>query len=455
MNFDFTKNIEFLTSKKTSKEFELQENILNSDKYNKSFAIIENNLNLLYEKTRTMQDLIQYSNSFIKQEIDDTIIECRTLLSNIESNNDLLKSSAYINYNVNLRSVFDTFSDRNNDLIKGVLYHDGAITLNNFSTEVAMLEDIAIESKSVNNNIFNTVDEISANKSYRTFYMFDRIQKEAVKEKISLKFKKPITINKINLTKSNSKISSIELINEHNKVEILDKYDVNLIHARTVKAVNIFIECNNYIISQINYNEVENDDFWQTINQIKNDDNLLIDKKKYYYYLFGLNDIEISFAKKEKVSCFVSKEFKIDKLKDNEYIALTADYSCVNGNIEFYILDGSNEIPILPEDENKINHEKIFFKIPTLFSVNDINQVQLFEDGIPSKISLNEAINSNKESFTVSYVPKDGKNIGKLTNENIKVKAILRSYKEDIAFIKNIKVKKYGGGSVWTTNTEA
>lgn len=454
--FDFEKNLEFLTSKEVNvQDITMQKNILNSSDYNKTFKCIEESLNLLYEKTRTMQNIIDYSNSFIRTEIDNAITECKSLLDNIETNRDLLKDSAYINYNVKLQSIFDTYSDRNNAPIKGVVLHNGVLTLNNNSVEVIDITELQIESKNANNNVLNTKDDIQTNNNYRTFYMFDRAQKDPIREKITIELPNIKTINKVNLIPSNCKVTSIEFTNENGQIEELKGYNVNLFKNRNVKRISINIECDNYIMSQIDYNKVGNKQFWDIINDLKKDENLFVDQKKFYYYLFGLDKISIEYVDIEESSCFVSKDIKVDNLKEDEYIALEADYSCEEGNIEFYIIDGTTEIPILPESQKNVLHEKIFYKTPTMFTIDDISSIKIYDNRVPSKVNINNAMNSTDERFTVSYKPKNATIIETLMNNTIQVKAVIRTYNKNyIPYIKSIQIKKYGRSSLWIDNNQ-
>ncbi len=454
--FDYNKNLNFISENKINTEkISKQETVLDSKKYNESFECVENTLNSLYEKTRTLQNIIEYSTLFLKNEIDESVAECKALLKSIEENRDLIKDSAYINYNVKLQSIFDTYSDRNNSPIKGVQFYNGAITLNNNLIEDIKCNNVQISSETINSNIMNTKEDIAESQTYRSFYMFDRPQKNPVREKIIINFEKIKTINKLNLIESNCKIESIEFTDENDKVSVIKDYNINLFKNKNVKKIAINISCNNYMISQIDYNDVKDKDFWDIINNIKHDENLIIDKKKYYYYLFGLDRISIEFVTKDNKSCFISKEIKIDMLKDNEYLALSSSYSCEEGNVEFYIIDGTTEIPIIPENQKEVIHEKVFYKMPTMFTIDNINSIKVYKNRIPVKISLNEAMNDPDEQYTVSYVPKDASSITTLLNDRIKVKAIIRTYNSDyIPFINSIQIKKYGGGTLWIDNTK-
>ena len=450
--FDLNSNLDFLIDTKVDlSNVKEQDKVLDSDKYNNTFKAIEDSLNLLYEKTRTVQNVIDYANSFIKNEIDETITECKTLLSNIENNRDVMKDSAYINYNVKLQSIFDTYSDRDNTPIKGVEMHNGVITLNNNVVEDVILDNVTLESTNENYNVFNTLDEISTDKTYRTMYMFDRTQKDSIKETIILHFSKVRTINKINFIPSSCTINSITYTYEDGSTEVINSYDINLSKSRNVKTISIEIECKNYIISNIDYENISGKDFWEEIEN----ETIDMNSSKYYYYLFGLDKISVQYAEPDSKSCFVSKEIKIESLQENEYLALQADYSCENGNIEFYIIDGTNEIPILPEGETSVIEEQVFYKVATRFTVDDISSIKMYKDSIPSKTSLNEAINNSEEGYTVSYTPKSATAISSTLNNTIKVKAIMRCYdKNYIPFIKSIQIKKYGGDTLWTDQAQ-
>lgn len=450
--FDLNANLNFLIDTKVDlSNVKEQSKSLDSNKHNDTFQAIEDSLNLLYEKTRTMQNTIDYANSFIKNEIDETIAECKTLLSNIENNRDVMKDSAYINYNVKLQSIFDTYSDRDNTPIKGVEMHNGVITLNNNIIEDVILDNSTLESRYKNYNVFNTLDEISTDKNYRTMYMFDRTQKDSIKEKIVMHFSKIRTINKVNFIPSNCIITSIEYTYADGSIEAVEGYEINLTKNRNVKTVAINIECKNYIISNIDYKNTDEKVFWEGIENEEVDMN----KDKYYYYLFGLDKISIQYVEPSNKSCFISKEIKIEELKENEYLALTSDYSCEKGSIEFYIIDGTNEIPILPEGETTVIEEKIFYKTATRFTVDDITSIKMYQDNIPSKVSLNEAINSTTEGYTATYIPKAATSITSTLNNTIKVKAIIRNYDSNyIPYIKSIQIKKYGGDTLWTDNLQ-
>ena len=67
LNFDDT--IAYINKKldnNTDNQIILQKNILNSSDMNKTFSYIESSLNFLYEKSRLLEDLIQYTDCYKK-----------------------------------------------------------------------------------------------------------------------------------------------------------------------------------------------------------------------------------------------------------------------------------------------------------------------------------------------------------------------------------------------------
>ena len=60
--FDLNANIDFITkntlSNHINKEIKLQDKIMNSKDFNTTYQYIEEALNFMYEKSRTLQDII-------------------------------------------------------------------------------------------------------------------------------------------------------------------------------------------------------------------------------------------------------------------------------------------------------------------------------------------------------------------------------------------------------------
>lgn len=456
IKFDYDKAMKFLLESNLEntiqKNIALQDKILNSNDFNTTFQYIEESLNFLYEKSRTLENVIEYSNLYLKNEINNSINECKSLLLSIEEDRDLTKNNSYIKYNVPFVLGANNYTDRDNSAISNTALYDNKLTLANTNINTYKPTNISITQVAKNNNLENTLEDLINNNSYRTFYMFNGPQGNSIKEKITIKLDEPSKINKINFSLSNAMISEIKFVLEDGTEYRIN--NIGLFKPQVVTQIDIEITCTNYIMSQIDYKEYskEHNDFWNTIDTLKADENLELDKPKFYYYLFGLDNLSIEYATTEKQSCFYSKDIKIDKLNLNEHLTIDVEDSIERGSIEYYIVDGTETIPVLPEKETKVIDEKIFHRTATRFSYDAKEPITIKRNGDVVKMTLQEAINKNEKDavYTVSYTPIIN-NITSLNNDTIKIKAVIRTYDENYnSFIKTINVKKYGGGKLWT-----
>ena len=455
LKFDFDSNIKYLLENNLSNSVENgiveQDKIMSSKDFNTTFKYIEDSLNFLYEKNRVLEDVIKYSNLFLKNEMNNAISECKTLLSAIEDDRDLTKNNSYIKYSVPFTSGSTSHIDRDNSVISKTTLYDGKLiqsstVMNSFSAAKASVE---LEYKTY--NVSNSIDDLINDNTYRSFYMFNRHQGKAITETITLTLENPTKLNKINLNVSNCLIKEIKLVLEDNSELIIDE-KTGIFKPNFVKQILVTVTAAQYIVSQINYNEFikTNSDFWSAIDAIKADENLIVDKQKYYYYLFGIDNVKLEYVLIDNNSGFISKDIKIE-LKNNEYITLEASDSIERGSIEYYIIDGTKTIPILPEDTTEIIDEKIFYKSSTRFVYDASKPITIKKNGAVVKMTLQDAININDPNslYTVSYTPIIS-NISELNDTSIKVKAIIRNYDKNFnSFINKINIKKYGGGKLW------
>lgn len=454
VKFDFNSNIKFLLEKNLSNSIKndivTQDKILNSNDFNVTFKYIEDSLNFLYEKNRVLEDIIKYSDLYLKNEINNIVAECKSILNSIEENRDLIKDNNYVKFSVPLVSEVNSHVDRNNKVINSTSLYNNTIVSSSNKINSYSPNKVSIKQTDINFNMYNSIDTFFNANSYRSFYMFNNPKNEALAESLTLTFDSAVKINKINLNTSNCIIDTITLLLDDDSKVVLKK-DIGLFKACYVKQITIDIKCSNYILSQVNYKDYKNNDFWDTINKIKTDENLIVDKSKYYYYLFGIDNLEISYSTVNKESVFISKEINIGSLNENEYITLQASDSIERGDVEYYIIDGTTNIPILPEDKHEIINEKIFYKTETRFPCDITKPIVIKKNGEEVNITLYQAINTNtaEDIYTVSYTPIIN-NVSKLNNDKIKIKAIIRNYDENFySFIKGINIKKYGGGKLW------
>lgn len=170
-------------------------------------------------------------------------------------------------------------------------------------------------------------------------------------------------------------------------------------------------------------------------------------------YRFGLKNVSFYNKKVNKVCGVISNYIY---LNNYNYITLSVkETEGENAAVEYYILDGVSEIAILPEGQEKVIKEKLFYNMPTRFTVNQIYEAPiLYEDGIESdrnylELSLDDYEN---HEYTLTYIPGGDPYKYIPENPNIRVKVILRGYSDTNYTpikIKGIVINKYGGDPDW------
>ena len=184
-------------------------------------------------------------------------------------------------------------------------------------------------------------------------------------------------------------------------------------------------------------------------NEIPNKNNIL--EKVMYSYMFGIDEISIKKIEQNQDSCFVSQAINVGELSEKEFIQLHAESVLdENATIEYSILDGNMEIPILPYGEKIIKNEKLFAALPLRFNQDYSTETIIKKDGLTTDISLDDAKNQVLSRFSVDYFPAKKYNYTPI-NSSIKIKAVMRSYNKGInnSYLKSIKIRKYGGEVPW------
>ena len=175
-------------------------------------------------------------------------------------------------------------------------------------------------------------------------------------------------------------------------------------------------------------------------------------EKTMYTYMFGIDSISIKHVEQENESCFISQSINIGNVEKNEYIQLhVKDVINENAGIEYYLLDGDIEIPLMPADTKIIKNEKLFPTLPIRFSIPHDSEITIKKNGILTDISLDDAKEQILSKFSVDYIPDLKYNYTPI-NSNLRVKAIIRKYTNQIdnSYIDSIKIRKYGGEALWT-----
>lgn len=187
-------------------------------------------------------------------------------------------------------------------------------------------------------------------------------------------------------------------------------------------------------------------------NDIINSPNII--EKKMYSYIFGLSTIDIKYIEQQNESCFISESINIGQLDENHYIQLFVDHLLSDSTgIEYYLLDGDMEIPMLPYGTTIIKNEKLFPALSLRFHQDETEAHTIKKDGMTTDISIDDAKNQMLSTFSIDYFPAQEYNYTPI-NPNIRIKVIVRKFGKgvDNSFIRSLKFRKYGGDSPWISS---
>jgi hypothetical protein len=457
----------------------VQDEILKSESFNTTLSTMESNLNSLYENCRNLENMINYCKTFLSVKIDQYNKEMDAVLNIIEDVRDINKNMAYIDYPVNLIEQDRMYKDRDGLNLSMCKIQNGKVLLGQSHVKDVYFSNCLRNSSFVcyKENLVNLASE-----PYRVTYIEDSIHKGGMREQITVNFLSPVTINNINLKTSNCNVENIVYKYINGTKEYQDKYITGHTSTKMITAMTFDLVCTNYRhttykidknkmtdntwdkLKTYEYNdltsattqievdeliEVIRDNDTTIINESESSDIVTINK---YTYRFGLDYFTLHDVERYNESCFVSGEIQVGKMKDTEYLNINSDFiSADSTDVEFYIIDGNQEIPILPLSKNEIKNEKIFTGLPLRFNTDDNNFV-IRKNGYVINMDLKDALNQVSGEYSVDYIPnKEHCYSYTPINTSVKIKAVLRRYNDfaEMPYIKSIKIRKFGGAAPW------
>ena len=462
-------------------EYKPQDIYLDSNYMNEVFSNIENSLNTLYENTRYLEDAISYCDAFLNLKINEYEQDITQTLKAIEDIRDINRNNAYIEYLCNFKDDLSVKKDRNNEVISNALYKEGALTLGIKRDTPITYSNVS--KKSVFVPYYNNINNIK-NEYYRSYFIEERIASKGVIETITITLDKPQTINYIDLKKVNCNIENFRVV-YLNGIEEKRDYKTGIMPSAIITQIKFDLVCKNYNkstyyvqkdkltedvwnrIKEYEYNyafnidsKIEMEEIIARVsgdktdiynNNIPNKNNIV--EKSMYTYMFGLDSIVMKNIEQEKDSCFISEAINIGELSEKEFIQLHVEEVLDDtATIEYSILDGNVDIPILPYGRKIIKNEKLFSALPLRFNQDYSTETIIKKDGVITDITLDDAKLQMLSRFSVDYFPQHKYNYNPI-NSSIKIKATIRTYNKDSidkSYLKAIKIRKYGGDVPWT-----
>ena len=492
-NFDY--NIEQL-EKPINLNITRQGKVMNSETFNSSLQSIQENLDILYEKTRYLEDSIDYARTFLDQKIEAYSKRINTIISGIEDISAINKNMSYLDFIVPFQENTVDHTDRNKNfkvkpcMISG---NDKVLTLSNSADEEYTLTSITKTCSQVAYDS-NFEDLVKGENKYRTIYIEDKPLETGVLETFTCYLPYALETNYIKAKAINSRIENIVLVYPNGVTETMEDNITGInVESRMITHFNLNVRCTAYdtVTYELDEELVNADNIWDSINdyeyaltvdsETKVEVEALISrtsvsstgqttKKTYrsapenvvkvtkYIYVFGLDEIKVGLIDFNNDCYFISETIQTGKFNEGDYLQIQVDDNYGEfSSIEYFIMDGDTEIPLLPVQQQYIYNEKIFPEDELRFAVDDDLYAKgifaIKKDGLTINTTYDDVKDLYDATYCASYQPVNDCYNYTPINDSIKIKAIIRLFGDTvdtIPYIKSISIKKYGGTTLWT-----
>lgn len=198
-----------------------QPTTLHADSYNKTMANIEQSLGDLYVKTRMLEDIADYTKSFLNNEVMHRKVDLFDLLKNAERQRDSLKRKGYVLREVPLKETRSDYPkrDRDGQEIRGAVTSNQLVSIAGAEITTIPLGAMTNEQEQV--SFASNKDDILKGTPYRAFYMLDAPATNGVTEKFTFHFnEKGQYITNVDVETSSCTLSGVRLLDEEGLIEV-------------------------------------------------------------------------------------------------------------------------------------------------------------------------------------------------------------------------------------------
>lgn len=184
-------------------------------------------------------------------------------------------------------------------------------------------------------------------------------------------------------------------------------------------------------------------------------------KQVKYKYLFCLDGVSIEHRSVTDAAGYVSAPFAT---VNGTYIEIEVDTA---QGVEYSVIDGEDEIPILPKNVTEIIDEKLFFGMMPRFTIMNPEDITVKRNGVLTGISTQhdlelfltvntknsqtgESSYNNNDVYTVTYKPKESACRYFPKTNTLRIKVIQRVLlKQTPKTVGNVKVLQYNTPASW------
>lgn len=184
-------------------------------------------------------------------------------------------------------------------------------------------------------------------------------------------------------------------------------------------------------------------------------------KQVKYKYLFCLDGVSVEHRSITNTAGYISAPFST---VSGTYIEIEVDTA---QGVEYSVIDGEDEIPILPKNVTEIIDEKLFFGMMPRFTIMNPEDITVKRNGILTGITTQrdlelfltvntknsqtgESSYNNSDVYTVTYKPEESARRYFPKTDTLRIKVIQRVLlKQTPKTIGNVKILQYNTPASW------
>ena len=534
-------------------EFSGVNRTMDSSEFNGIMYQIESDLNDLYEKIRLLNDMAEYTRSYVIKNVEERRAKFVEKLKVIEQLTDSYRDKSYVTHLVPFIANQTQVRNREGKVVEPLALNSGRLEMNGTTAAKADIESMFLST--ADGCCTSTADLMAKGRPCRSTYLVDEPIVGGIKESYEVRFKLPLKINYIDIDSTNCDIENIQVLNKAGspiRVDLASSF-IKETEVEGLKFDTVSKDYQNALLDSNKSNTktltVRTGEHRDNKSMFKEDEKTLSDLEKlsqmsiyrgnYATWLEGAEAVEKKNAlsqattvkgyssrtelrdfdnsaialpdgsmlepfsdtgyrytpsgnvyaedlvaaggyETEKTPAFTKEAtraakngfkytFGLDAIKVQQkamykecgyqsetislgecsYIELSADENGSNP-VEYYIIDGTKEVPILPVEKTKVVHEPLVYQLGTRFAVDPDSDVKIYQDGVETNLLLSDADSFDYagHSYTVSYTPIDAhKYFPK--NKEVQVK-IIQKKSELPTTINTVSIRKHGGEMYWT-----
>lgn len=216
---------------------------LSSSEYNSNMSIIELRLNVLYQKIKYMQELVDYTKNYVISEIKNRNEEFKEKLKIISEVTDIYRDQSSVAQIVYLTQCSKQITDRDGSIVKPMVISDKKLVPPGNTVSSLRINSVVNNSSAIKYS--SNYENLKNGEAGSAIYLSDNIMAGGLDENVNIQFDEGSSINYIDIPVINGDIATYEITyTNDSKKEItpLDKY----IEAADIKEILIKIKSRNY-----------------------------------------------------------------------------------------------------------------------------------------------------------------------------------------------------------------